>query len=71
MYYVEPLKDRQDKAEKETEAGNAKIDRLAEELGEMGKEMARSNESNSNTWASKLTESGGAGERWLPEGWRV
>ena len=68
---VEPLIDRQDKAEKETEAANAKIDRLAEELSKIRTEMAKSDGRNRETWASKVAESGGVGDIRLPEGWRA
>ena len=66
---VEPLKERQDKADKETKAANERIDRIAEELKDMKSEIARKNEK--DTWAAKVAESGGAGERRLPEGWRA
>ena len=68
---VEPLKDRQDKAEKETEAANAKIDKLAEEISEMRKEMARKDEKSRETWASRLTNSVGTSEGNPPEGWHA
>ena len=47
---VEPIRERQDKVEKETEASNAKIDKLVDELKEMRDEMKKMNEKKSNTW---------------------
>ena len=63
---VEPLKERQDKTEKETEAANDEINKLEEELKEMRKEMVMMKEKKTDTWASKLAEGGG---RSLPGGW--
>ena len=63
---VEPLKNRQDQTEKETEAAKDKINKLEEEVKEMRKDMVMLKEKKTETWASKLAEGGG---RSLPGGW--
>ena len=63
---VEPLKERQDIAEKETDAANTKIKKLEDDVKEMRKEMASMKEKKTDTWASKVAEGGG---RSLPGGW--
>ena len=63
---VEPLKERQDIAEKETEEANTKIKKLEGDVKEMRKEMASMKEKKTDTWAGKVAEGGG---RSLPGGW--
>ena len=63
---VEPLKERQEIAEKETEAANTKIKKLEDDVKEMRKEMVLMKEKKTDTWASKVAEGGG---RSLPGGW--
>ena len=48
---VEPIRERQDKVEKEAEATNAKIDKLEDELKQVRDEMKKMNEKKSNSWA--------------------
>ena len=55
---VEPIRERQDKMEKDTEASNAKINKLVEDMNEMKKEMTKMNENKSDSWSAKVKEGG-------------
>ena len=65
---VRPLKERQEKSEKETEEANKKIDKLAEDVKQMKIVMEKINEKSNTTYATKL-RNGEASKTNLPGGW--
>ena len=65
---VEPIREQQDKSEKETEEANRKIEKLTEEVKQMKIVMEKMNEKSNTTYATKL-RNGEPTKLNLPGGW--